>query len=146
LLNFPAEPLNLRLGALCDHALIGQDGKLSLIGIFDRIGVSQLPAQHPRFFVVAVLQGDARGSQVEMQLVAPSGGVLMQEQIGIDPEAVAQGSGNLIAEITMLPLELAGRYEFRLRANGQVLGVIALNVEALEPDQPYPPLTTVPRA
>ena len=135
----------MRLGVLCDHAMIGQDGKLSLIGIFDRIGVVQVPAQHPRFFVVSVLQGDASDGTVEMELQAPSGQTLMQEQISIDPEAIAEGSGNLIAEITMLPLEMVGRYEFRLRNNGQTLGIIPLNVDAVEVEQPFQP-QIMPRA
>ena len=29
----------IRLGALCDHALVGQDGKVSLMGIFRNISV-----------------------------------------------------------------------------------------------------------
>jgi uncharacterized protein DUF6941 len=144
-LDRSAGPLNLRLGVLCDHALISQDGKLSLIGIFDHIGVIQLPAQHPRFFVVAVLQGETRASHVEMELAAPDGRALMQEQIGIDPEAIAAGSGNLIAEVTMLPLELTGRYEFRLYSEGQVLGVIPLTVDAVDMNQPAQ-LHVVPRA
>ena len=45
----------IRLGALCDHALVGQDGKVSLMGIFRNISVSGLPAQHPRMFLVAIL-------------------------------------------------------------------------------------------
>ena len=69
----------------------------------------------------------------------------MQEQIGIDPEAIAAGSGNLIAELTMLPLELTGRYEFRLYSEGQVLGVIPLTVDAVDMNQPAQ-LHVVPRA
>jgi hypothetical protein len=137
--------LNLRLGVLCDHALISQDGKLSLIGIFDHIGVMQLPAQHPRFFVVAVLQGETEINAVEMELVAPDGRTLMREQIGIDPQAISAGSGNLIAEVTMLPLEMTGRYEFRLHAMGELLGAIPLTVDAVNMNQPAP-LHIVPRA
>jgi Family of unknown function (DUF6941) len=137
--------LSMRLGVLCDHALVGQDGKLSVIGIFDHIGVLQLPAQHPRFFVVAVLQGDAPGESVEMELVAPSGSVLMHEAITIDPDTIAQGNGNLIAEVTMLPLEHTGRYEFRMLAEGEVLGIIPLNVSLVNANQP-PQLQVVPRA
>ena len=33
----------IRLAALCDHALVGQDGKVSLMGIFRNISVSGLP-------------------------------------------------------------------------------------------------------
>ena len=145
MLERTSNSLFMRLGVLCDHALIGQDGKLSLIGIFDHIGVVQLPAQHPRFFVVAVLQGEAHGRFVEMELAAPSGQTLMREQIGIDPAAISEGSGNLIAEVTMLPLEMTGRYEFRLHADGQVLGVIPLTVDAVDTNQPAH-LHVVPRA
>jgi hypothetical protein len=137
--------LTMRLGVLCDHAMVGQDGKLSVIGIFDHIGVLQLPAQHPRFFVVAVLQGDAPSDQIELELAAPDGKSLMRESIGIDPEAIAQGSGNLIAEVTMLPLEQSGRYEFRMNSQGRALGIIPLTVDTVEMNQP-PQLHAVPRA
>ncbi len=137
--------LIMRLGVLCDHALISQDGKLSLIGIFDHIGVMQLPAQHPRFFVVAVLQGEAKQSQVHMELAAPDGRSLMREAIAIDPDAIAEGSGNLIAEITMLPLEMTGRYEFRMYGDGAMLGAIPLTVNTVAANEPTP-LHLVPRA
>jgi hypothetical protein len=140
-----ADVLTMRIGVLCDHALVGQDGKLSIIGIFDHIGVVQLPAQHPRFFVVAVLQGDATSSTVELELMAPDGRVLMRESIAVDPEMIAQGNGNLIAEVTMLPLDQVGRYDFRMLAGGRRLGVIQLYVSLVENSQP-PLLHAVPRA
>jgi hypothetical protein len=135
----------MRLGVLCDHALVGQDGKLSVIGIFDHIGVMQLPAHHPRFFVVAVLQGDAPSANVEMELAAPDGKVLMREGIAIDPDAIAQGSANLIAEVSMFQLEMSGRYEFRMLAEDHPLGVIPLMVDVVDGQQPTQ-LHAVPRA
>jgi hypothetical protein len=73
--------------------------KLSLIGILTD-GVVQLPAQQPTLFVWSRSCREMhRAVKIEMELVAPSGQTLMQEQINIDPEAIAQGSGNLIAEI-----------------------------------------------
>jgi len=145
LLERASGSLHMRLGVLCDHAMIGQDGKLSLIGIFDHIGVVQLPAQHPRFYVVCVLQGEARNPYVEMELNAPNGQTLMHEQIGINPDMIAQGSGNLIAEVTMLPLEMTGRFEFRIIGDGQVLGLIPLSVDAVEPNPAGAP-QAMPRA
>ena len=137
--------LSMRLGVLCDHALIGQDGKLSIIGIFDHIGVMRLPAQHPRFFLVCVLQGPTSANSVEMELIAPNGGVLMHESIPVDPEQVSQGNGNLIAEITMLPLEQAGRYEFRILSAGRDLGHVGLNVSLVDQQPAQFPLD-LPRA
>ncbi|HXT34412.1 MAG TPA: hypothetical protein VN837_02435 [Chloroflexota bacterium] len=148
MIDFPArtERLTLSLGILCDHALIGQDGKLSLIGIFDHIGVSQLPAQHPRFFVVVVLQGSSHEQQVEMEFVAPDGRSLMREAIPIDPQAVAQGNGKLLAEINMLVLDQPGTFEFRVSGGGRQLGNIPLHVDHVQPDQQVTGPTPVPRA
>lgn len=140
------ERLALSLGVLCDHALIGQDGKLSLIGIFDHIGVSQLPAQHPRFFVVVVLQGSSTDRQVEMEFVAPDGRTLMQEAIPIDPAAVAQGNGKLLAEVNMLVLDQAGAFTFRVSGGGRLLGEIPLHVDQIQTEQPLSGPTPVPRA
>ena len=139
------DSLRMRLGVLCDHALIGQDGKLSLIGIFDHIGVTQIPAQHPRFFVVAVLQGYTESGQVEMEFAAPDGRVLMREAIHIDPGAIAQGSGNLLAEITMLPFEATGQFQFRLYGEGRLLGTIPLHVNMVQAEPQQRP-DLLPRA
>jgi hypothetical protein len=138
--------LSLRLGVLCDHALIGQDGKLSLIGIFDHIGVTQLPAQHPRFFVVVVLQGSAVEPQVEMELISPNGTTMMHEAIPIDPMAISQGSGNLIAEVNMLSLDQPGTFQFRLSGGGRVLGVVPLHVDLVSAEQSAPDPASIPRA
>lgn len=138
------DALNLRFGVLCDYAMISGDGKLSIIGIFDHIGVMQLPVQHPRFFIVAVLQGQASSNVVEMELVAPDGRSLTRQEITIDPNAIAAGSGNLIAEVTMLPFEAPGKYEFRVHADGEELGVMPLIVDLINGGQ-QSPLHLVPR-
>ena len=132
--------LNIRLGVLCDHALIGQDGKLSVIGIFDHIGVVRLPAQHPKFFVVCVLQGSTIAGAVEMELIAPDNRVLMHESIAVDAESISQGTGNLIAEITMLPLDQVGKYEFCMMSEGRDLGRIPLSVSMVDDPSVQAPL------
>jgi hypothetical protein len=135
--------LRLKFGVLCDYAMISGDGKLSIVGIFDHLGVMQLPVQHPRFFIVAVLEGQASSSTVEMELTAPDGRALTRQEITIDPDAIAAGSGNLLAEVTMLPFELAGRYAFRVHADGALLGEMPLTVDVMDMPQ-QPPLHLVP--
>ncbi len=49
--------MNLALAVVCDHALIDQGGKLSVIGIFERIWVERFPAVHPRLHLVLRLKG-----------------------------------------------------------------------------------------
>lgn len=126
---------HMRMGVLCDHALISQDGKLSLIGIFDRIAVPGLPIQHPRFFVVAVFDMAPGNHVVRIELLDPTGHNVLQEQgveIPVSVAALGQ-SGNLVAELNMLPLEFAGRYDFNLYAGLERLGSISLAVEVGAP-------------
>ena len=128
----------MRLGVLCDHALIGQDGKLSLIGIFDRIAVPGLPSQHPRFFVVAIFDMAPGNHVVRVELLDPTGHSVLQNQGGEGveiPVSVAGlgQSGNLIAELNMLPLEFAGRYDFNLYVGEDRVGLITLTVEVGAP-------------
>ena len=61
----------IRLAALCDHALVGQDGKVSILGVFRNISVTGLPAQHPRMFLVAILGLDAGTHAVVVRLRKP---------------------------------------------------------------------------
>lgn len=125
----------MRMGVLCDHALVSQDGKLSLIGIFDRIAVPGLPIQHPRFFVVAVFDMAPGNHTVRVELLDPTGHSVLQEQgveIPVNVAALGQ-SGNLVAELNMLPLEFAGRYDFNLYVGTERAGTISLTVEIGSP-------------
>ena len=125
----------MRMGVLCDHALVSQDGKLSLIGIFDRIAVPGLPIQHPRFFVVAVFDMAPGNHTVRVELLDPTGHSVLQEQgveIPVSVAALGQ-SGNLVAELNMLPLEFAGRYDFNLYVGMERAGTISLTVEIGSP-------------
>src|SRR5579875_2151486 len=121
-------PPHMRIGVLCDHALVSQDGKLSLIGIFDRIAVPGLPIQHPRFFVVAVFDMAPGNHTVRVELLDPTGHSVLQEQgVEIPVSVAAAGqSGNLVAELNLLPLEFAGRYDFNLYVGDSRVGSISL--------------------
>lgn len=125
----------MRMGVLCDHALISQDGKLSLIGIFDRIMVPGLPIQHPRFFVVAVFDMAPGNYTVRVELLDPTGHNVLREQDVEIPVSVAGlgESGNLLAELNMLPLDFAGRYDFNLYVGENRAGTISLTIEVGRP-------------
>ncbi len=68
--------MEIDLALLADAATIDAAGKLSILGIFDRIGVSQFPAQHGR--VTLVLRFTAGTSEigsheVNIRMVDPDG-------------------------------------------------------------------------
>jgi hypothetical protein len=91
----------IRLAALCDHALVGQDGKVTLIGIFRNISVSGLPAQHPRMFLVAILGLDIGAHTVIVRLLKPDGQQAMPNPPEISVHAVAGQDVNVIVQLNV---------------------------------------------
>lgn len=119
----------MRLAVLCDHALVGQDGKVSVLGIFRNISVSDLPAQHPRMFVVAVLGLDAGPHAVVVQLRGPDGRPAMQHA----PEMTVHSSGdsqdvNVIVELNNLNFASYGEYRFDLDVDGHTTESLAVSI------------------
>jgi len=89
----------IKLAALCDHALVGQDGKVSLMGIFRNISVSGLPAQHPRMFLVAILGLEVGPHSVVVKLLRPDGQQAMPNPPEISVHAAAGQDVNVIVEL-----------------------------------------------
>ena len=119
----------IRLAVLCDHALVGQDGKVSVLGIFRNISVSDLPAQHPRMFVVAVLGLDAGPHAVVVRLRGPDGRAAMQHA----PEMTVHSSGdsqdvNVIVELNNLSFASYGEYRFDLDVDGHTTESLAVSI------------------
>lgn len=87
--------------------MIAQDGKLSIIGVFDRIFVRQLPAQHPSMCFVVVARGEP-GSDHKIKLVttAPSGKKINEMPISIKTNN--EGHFNVIATLNNLPITEEG--------------------------------------
>ena len=119
----------MRIAVLCDHALVGQDGKLSLLGIFRNISVSDLPAQHPRMFLVAVLGLDQGQHAVLVRLLDPEGKPAMPHP----PEMTVHSSGagqdvNVIVELNNLSFTAYGTYRFDLEVDGRTVGALPVSI------------------
>jgi hypothetical protein len=118
----------IRLAALCDHALVGQDGKLSMVGIFRNITVSNLPAQHPRMYLVAVLGLDPGKHEVVVRLVRPDGAAVMSEAPRIGVTAVAGQDVNVIVELNNLSFATYGQHRFDLEIDGTSVGGLPVGI------------------
>ena len=95
---------------LCDYALTSAQGKLTIVGIFDRVFVNQLPTKYPRMFVVAVYKGEPNTSfDASMSLIAPSGKPLLPER-AIHVEMRSNGKANILTDIANIALEEIGEY------------------------------------
>jgi uncharacterized protein DUF6941 len=122
----------VRIAALCDHALVGQDGKVSMVGIFRNISVSGLPAQHPRMYLVAILGLDTGPHEVSVRLVRPDGVSSMPEPPRIQVRAVAGQDVNVIVELNNLNFAVYGTHRFDLEVDGSAVGALPVLITQLQ--------------
>ncbi|MGH2378960.1 MAG: DUF6941 family protein [Candidatus Limnocylindria bacterium] len=121
----------IRIAALCDHALVGQDGKVSLLGIFRNISVSQLPAQHPRMYVVAVLSLDPGPHEVAVRLMRPDGNPAMADVPRISVQASGGQDVNVIVELNNLSFQGYGTHRFDLEVDGKPVGSLPVAISQM---------------
>ena len=127
--------MNLTLGLLADFANKSADGKLNILGVFDRIFAEKYPAVHSEMKLVLRFElhpaeagqtkkiqiqlRDDQGRQLmelagEMNVGAPTPGFPPGEMIHVDQ----------ILGLNRFPIESAGRYEFVVLVNGEVKGSV----------------------
>ena len=128
--------VEIRLAVLCDHAIVGQDGKVSLLGIFRNISVSGLPAQHPRMFLVAILNLEVGAHTVVVRLRSPEGVPAMPNAPEINVHAVAGQDVNVIVELNNLNFHAYGNYRFDLEVDGSTVGSLPVSVVQMQSASP----------
>jgi hypothetical protein len=115
--------LRLELLALCDFALTSKEGKLSLIGIFDRIFAQKIPSTFARFFVVAVLTGKPESQhKISLSIKNPQGNEMLPKVKEINIKLGNEGRSNIISNIVNMPLPMPGEYRATLRKEKNKLG------------------------
>ena len=122
----------IRLAALCDHALVGQDGKLSMLGIFRNISVTGLPAQHPRMYLVAVLGLDPGAHEVVVRLRRPDGAAGMPEAPRITVHALPEQDVNVVVELNNLNFGVYGAHRFDLEVDGSTIGNLPVAITQMQ--------------
>jgi hypothetical protein len=122
----------IRLAALCDHALVGQDGKVSLMGIFRNISVSGLPAQHPRMFLVAILGLEVGPHSVIVKLLRPDGQQAMPNPPEISVHAAAGQDVNVIVELNNMSFTTYGMHKFQLTVDGNAIGDLPVAIVQMQ--------------
>jgi hypothetical protein len=139
--------MNLTLGLLADYANKSSDGKLNILGIFNRIWSENYPAIHPemklvlRFDVHPAETGQPKKFQI--QLRNERGAVLFELAGEMTVPAPKEPLGEMInvdqiLGLTGFPLEAPGRYEFVILVNDDVKGTVPFTA-ALRPPQASPP-------
>lgn len=126
------EPV-VRLALLCDYALRSQDGKLSAIGIFSHIGVSELPGAAPPFFVALTLALDRGEHQVRFGLLDPMGQEILPDPPVFDVDVEMPGiDTELMLQFNGIPLSRPGIHQIQLFVDGRLIHSIPLTVQGTD--------------
>jgi len=146
--------VNVHLALVCDHAIIDQHGKLSVLGIFDRIWVERFPAIHPRLHLVLRLKGrrtEIGDHSVLIQLVDAQGQEILRGEgnvaIGEPPAGVVEIEAAAVLAFDV-PLEKPGVYSFEIAVDGAHAAAVPVAVLQMQapahPAPPQPPLPPTP--
>ena len=124
--------MNLNLAAICDHAMVDQQGKLSLIGIFQNVWVARFPAMHPRLHLVLRLQGtraEIGKHSIVIDFSDPEGESLIKGGGAVTFKEPPKGVVDIEASAILtfdLPLPREGRYQFKIKIDDELETVLPL--------------------
>ena len=119
--------MEIDLALLADAATIDASGKLNILGVFDRIGVRQLPTQHGRIalvlrFVAGVQEAGSHSLRIRLSDPAGAEVVGLDGELQIGPGARSVEEGVRVPHVLNLDgliFQQAGRYFFEVQVDGE---------------------------
>jgi hypothetical protein len=131
--------VKVALALLADYANVSREGKLNILGIFDRINAQNVPAIHPQMQLVLILEADRGDADKEhnigIELIDADGAKAFS--IGgnlrfVPPPPGEQVRINHIIQLNNLQFNRFSNYEFKILINNEVRGSIPLSVIELK--------------
>ena len=117
--------MRIPMAFLADEANISQEGKLNVLGVFDRIAGAEFPVVHPRmvfaFRVQAEFADGGRNVPVQVLLVNEDGDVLFEAAGEINPPVVPPGefsTANQVFTLVGMTFPAPGVYRFVVIVQG----------------------------
>jgi len=136
--------MDIQSAVLCDAAT-DNNGKLNLLGTFDTIFTSQLPAIHPQCSIALRMtfnKVEEGHHKVKLNFVDEDGRSVMPPiEMPVDvqvPEETIFLSRNFIVNIQKLKFEKEGLYSIDIAVDGRQEGSVPLLVRVM-PKAPAPP-------
>ena len=120
---------------LCDHAFVGDRGKLNLIGIYDEMLFPVFPAVVLKTVFVANYTVDETTEQNLVLSIELFNENKKKIEINIPPNTMSINSGkgvkkiNVIIEIGNLRFDAPGMYTYILKCNNRNIGEFSLEVK-----------------
>ncbi len=134
--------MTIQVAVLCDAAT-DYNSKLNLLGTFDTILASQLPAQHPQCAValrIAFDRGEEGSHHLSMNFVDEDGQPIMPAMnVPVEilfPSDATFMSRNFVVNIQQLKFDKAGLYSIDLSLDGRPLASIPLAVKMMDEKNP----------
>ena len=118
---------------ICDHAMRDENGKVSLIGIFEMIHSRVFPSTHPLMTVYMKITG-AEGKYIwRFELVRLEDDMVVAERVlGEATYADRLATHEVLLSIGLVTFEKPGRYEYRIYGNLSVVGTKTFQVVPLQ--------------
>ena len=134
--------MDIQIAVLCDAAT-DSHGKLNILGTFDTIYTSQMPAVHPQCSIALRMtfsKGEEGKQNIKLNFVDEDGQPVMPAiPIAVEitvPEDSIFVSRNFIINIQQLKFDEPGLYSVDLSLDGQSQAGIPLLVKHVPPAQP----------
>lgn len=135
--------MNVALALLADYANVTREGKLNLLGLFERINAPALPWVHPQMQLALSLEASPAEydmtKNVEIKLLDADGNTKFAISSGLKVPREKSGrsvSINTIIAINNLRFDTAGDYAFHILIDGDDKKEIPLRVEYVPSPQP----------
>lgn len=132
--------MRIPMAFVADEANVSQEGKLNVLGIFDRLASSQFPVVHPRMVFVFRLEADysdsGRTFPVRVTLVDEDEDVLFEAGGDMTAPLVAPGDTATINQVLALvgvQIPDPGVHRFRVEVGELEPHETILTVEAAQP-------------
>lgn len=118
--------MKISMASIADEANISQDGKLNILGIFDRIAAADFPVVHPKMVFAFRVQADfgdgGRSFPVAIQLMDGDDQVMFEATGEVNPPVVPFGEFSTAPQVFALvglQFPSPGLYRFVVTLAGQ---------------------------
>ncbi len=133
--------MQVKLAVVADYANVSSEGKLNILGIFDRINVSDLPAAHPQMHLILRLEAHSaerdRPHKIEIRLHDPDGQTIFELAGEIVPRGESGQAivSNQILTINNMAIAKVGEYTFIVFVDNDLKAEVPLSVVFAEAEQ-----------